>query len=481
VRGAVTVRLVAALALPAAAALGALQAAPARADEGAPATRPAYRELRFEEDWSALARPEALPSRDFFDPIKYVPLSEDGSVRLSLGGQLRGRLEAWSGYDFGAPRDDDEVFLLSRVMAHADLRVGDSLRFFLELKGAYSTQTGVFDGVRALDTDTFDVQNGFVDLRLGVATKADLTLRVGRQELRFGRQRLVSPLDWANARRTFDGASLALDAAGWRITGFAVRPVRVRAYRWNDAVPGRAFYGVHASGPLAETPARLDLYAYGLHRSDVAIEGTSGDERRATLGGRLTSAIPGTRLDFDLEGAWQGGRVGSERISAWMVAGQLGWWLAEHRLSPRVFVGLDAASGDRHPGGDVQLFDPLFPLGHAYLGFADVVGRQNTVAPSLGVSFRPFAAVTAEITGHQFWRAERRSGLFDAAGRRLRAGGLSSARDVGAEIDALVRWQLDPHTVVAVGYSHVFPGRFIRRSGPSESIDFGYVIVQYTF
>ncbi|HUH11783.1 MAG TPA: alginate export family protein, partial [Longimicrobiales bacterium] len=94
---------------------------------------------------------------------------------------------------------------------------------------------------------------------------------------------------------------------------------------------------------------------------------------------------------------------------------------------------------------------------------------------------RGHRALAAEITGYQFWRAERRSGHFDATGRRLRAGDLASSREVGAEIDALVRWQLDPHTVVAVGYSRVFPGRFIRRSGPSESIDFGYLIAQYTF
>jgi hypothetical protein len=52
---------------------------------------------------------------------------------------------------------------------------------------------------------------------------------------------------------------------------------------------------------------------------------------------------------------------------------------------------------------------------------------------------------------------------------------------VGAEIDLLVRHQLDPHTVFAVGYSHFYPGGFVEGSGPSDAIDFGYVIVQYTF
>jgi len=462
-----------------------------RAEPAAPARRPSYQDRRFDEDWSALARPEALASQDLFDAVKAVPLGED--VWLSLGGQVRERLEIWSGYEFGAPRDDDETFLLSRFRVHADLRVGSHLRGFLELQSALSTDTGAFDGARGRDTDTFDVLNGFVELGVPLggggsggepASGRALTLRVGRQELRFGRQRLVSPLDWANARRTFDGASLELAAGGFEVTAFATRPVRVRPYQWDDPVHGSAFYGVHATGALPGATlgwARLDLYAYGLHRSDVSLEGTTGDERRATLGARISGPLPETRFDVDLEAAWQGGRAGGHDISAWMVASQLGWWLSQHRLSPRFFLGFDAASGDGRPGGGVQLFDHLFPLGHAYFGAADVVGRQNVLSPSVGVSFRPFVAVTAELAFHEFWREDADSGLYDAAGRLLRAGGLSSSRHVGAEIDALVKWQLDPHTQLLLGYSHVFPGGFIDRSGPSDPIDFTYLIAQYTF
>jgi len=456
-------------------------APPPSAVPPAPAVRPAYRELRFEEDWSALRDPEALASRDLFDPLKHVPLTDDGSVWISFGGQLRERVEAWSGFDFGAPEDDDEVFLLSRLLLHADLHLGPHVRVFVEGKSALSTEPFVFGGVRRLDSDTLALQNGFLELR-GALPGADATLRLGRQELRFGRQRLVSPLDWANARRTFDGASLALAAGELRVTAFATQPVRVRRYERNDHGTGHAFYGVHAQArPWADGPLRVELYAYGLGRDDVVFEGTAGDEDRFTLGGRASGELPGTGLDFDLEAAWQGGEVGDERIDAAMVATQLGWWWAEAPTSPRAFLGLDYASGDDRPGGDVELFDPLFPLGHAYLGYVDAVGRQNVIAPSLGVTFRPLARTTAELTGYWFWRADRGSGLYDAGGRLLRAGTASRSRNVGAEIDLLVRHQLDPHTVVAVGYSHFFPGGFVERSGPSEAIDFGYLIVQYTF
>jgi hypothetical protein len=446
----------------------------------ATASRPGYRDLRFEEDWSALSEPSALPSRDAFDPLKFVPLARDGAVWLSLGGQLRERIEGWSGFAFGAPADDDEVLLLTRLLLHADLHLGPHVRIFAEGKSALSTDSFAFDGTRGLDTDTLALQNGFLELR-GARGGLDATLRLGRQELRLGRQRLVSPLDWANARRTFDGASLTLARGDLRVVAFATQPVRVRRYERNDHVAGSAFYGVHAQAPLPDAPLRLELYAYGLARDDVGIEGTAGDEDRATVGARAAGELPGTGLDFDLEAAWQGGRIGGEAIDAAMVAAQAGWWWADRRFSPRVFAGVDFASGDERPGGGVQLFDQLFPLGHAYFGAIDAVGRQNVLSPSLGLTLRPLPRTTAELVGYWFWRADRDSGLYDAAGRLLRAGGGASSRNVGAEIDLLVRHQLDPHALVAVGYSHFFPGGFVERSGPSEPIDFAYLILQYTF
>jgi hypothetical protein len=462
--------------------LAAWIAAPVSAEkpEGAASARPSYRELRFEEDWSVLADPEALPSQDFFDPIKYLPLRSDGQVWLSLGGQLRARLEGWNNFDFGTPDDSDAVLLLTRVMAHADLHLHPAVRVFAEAKSALSTDHDVFDDVRKLDADSIDLQNGFLELT-GKPWRLPATLRLGRQELRFGRQRLVSPLDWANARRSFDGATLALELADWSITGFGTRPVRVRRNDFNDHPKNSAFYGIYAQGPLPGVGSTLDLYAFGRHRDDLALEGSAGDEERATLGGRLSGAFGGTGLDYDLEGAWQGGEIGDHDVDAFMVASEIGWWLSESRLSPRFYAGFDYASGDGATGGYLELFDPLFPLGHAYFGAADLIGRQNLVSPSGGVSLRAFTRTTVELSGYGFWRAERDSGLYDASARQLRAGALGSSRELGYELDLLVKHRLDPHTLIAAGYAHFFAGRFVEQSGPGGDVDFGYLILQYTF
>ena len=432
----------------------------------APAARPAYRDLRFDEDWSVLATPDALSSRDPFDPLKYVRLGDTAWV--SFGGHVRLRFESWDAYDFGAVSDSDEDFLLARAFAHADFHFGGSVRLFLEVKAVGSTEQDVFDDTRPLDVDWLDLQNGFVEVR-----NETLRFRLGRQELSFGRQRLVSPLDWANARRTFDGATLEWFTGDWQTTAFATKAVRVRPDDWNDYQPLEAFYGVHATRRATAETARLDLYAYGLEAED-------GDDRFFTLGGRRADAIGDTSFDYDLELA---GQLGSDAFRAAMFASQLGWWLAEHVLSPRFFVGFDWASG-----GDDGVFNQLFPLGHAYLGAIDTVARQNILAASAGVTFRPLpavAAVSTELVFHQFWLDDPGSGLFDDAGRLTRAGVAGGRHRVGAEIDLVGKWQIDPHAALFAGYGHFFPGPFVEETatgaGTDSAIDFVYVMLQYTF
>ncbi len=44
--------------------------------------QPKYETARYDEDWSVLAG-TSVDKRDFFDPIKYMPLTPDGTIWLS--------------------------------------------------------------------------------------------------------------------------------------------------------------------------------------------------------------------------------------------------------------------------------------------------------------------------------------------------------------------------------------------------------------
>jgi hypothetical protein len=147
-------------------------------------------------------------------------------------------------------------------------------------------------------------------------------------------------------------------------------------------------------------------------------------------------------------------------------------------MSPRFVLGLDWASGDHSPGGSVQTFDQLYPLSHQYYGFIDAIARQNAVDASLGVVLRPLPATTVSLTGHHFWRASDDDALYDASGAVTYPGSAGSSTWLGAELDLLVRYQLDVHTALVGGYSHFFDGAFPEQAGTGRDIDFGYLIFQ---
>jgi hypothetical protein len=473
----------------------AADAPPAAAPAAPP--RPAYQVLRFNEDWSVLKQ---AGNSDWLDPLKYIPLNDDGSWYLTLGGQVRERVEYWNNFNFGAKPsgiNDHDTFLLSRYMFSTDVHMGENFRVFAELKSAQTLDrdlaipgTPATHGPRTLDEDSIDLQNGFGDLILPFGDAKDkFTFRVGRQELLFGNQRLVGPLDWTNTRRTFDGFDGIFNVAGWRIDAFWTRPVIVNKYGFNNSDSDTAFYGVYATGKLP-LDIGIDLYWLDLESQQNAFSGTpfqtfngtTGRDMRHTVGGRLFGKFGDTGFDYEAEGAYQFGDHAGKDISAFDFTGNVGYTFAQIDGTPRVYGMFDYASGDRRTGGDVETFNQLFPTGHLWLGYMDIIGRQNIIDASTGVSFKPVSNVTVMLDGHFFWLASDNDALYNASAGVVRAAAPGASNFVGTEIDLTVKYQFDKHIALTGGYSHFFAGDFIKESpGTGDSMDWVYVSFQFTF
>ena len=459
-----------------------LTIAPALAEDEASFQPPKYQFLRYNEDWSGLAGQDTSQTGDLFDPIKHVALSDDGSIWASFGGHIRLRLENWNDFGFGGAAKTADTFLLTRFAVHGDVHVGDNVRVFAEGTSALSTDRDLPGGQRALDVDTAALQQMFVDVTLPLGDGGTVTLRPGRQQFLFGKQRLVSPLPWSNTLRRWDGISAIFDVADWHIHSFWSHFVPVDKYAFNDTDSQTDFWGIYAVGEVPATDLGLDLYLLGLHREDpVTFNGTMGGEDRFTVGGRIWGGIGDTPLDFDVEGAFQFGEVGSANINAWMIASEVGWKFPACPATPRVHVGFDYASGDHGAGGDVETFNHLFPLGHAYLGYIDIIGRQNIIDASTGVTCKPLKRMTAGVTGHLFWRADDDDALYNAGGGVVRPSAASTNTEVGGEIDVTVKYAFDRHLQGLFGYSRFFAGDFIKQTGSASDIDFFYLQFQYTF
>ncbi len=142
-----------------------------------------FQNIRFEEVWTSDSNDSSL---------KYIPLNDSGTSFLSLGGQIRIRGESWNNFGFLDAPGRSDTFGLLRIRLHADFYLGPHVRFFVEGKSAQSSGRDLPGGNRTLDIDTIDIQNLIVDLKAPISSDGSVFFRLGRQELQFGKQRLVS-------------------------------------------------------------------------------------------------------------------------------------------------------------------------------------------------------------------------------------------------------------------------------------------------
>ena len=149
--------------------------------------------------------------------------------------------------------------------------------------------------------------------------------------------------------------------------------------------------------------------------------GVTDDEARFTIGAGANGPIEGTRLDWDAEAAVQLGTFGGESILAGNATAELGWKPRVACFEPRLAIGADWASGDDGPGGDLGTYDPLFPTGHLFFGWVDLIGRSNLLAGRLTFTAKPWARVSVRADFHAFWRASADDAVYNAAGGVLRA------------------------------------------------------------
>jgi len=428
----------------------------------------AYKGVFYENDFGYLEG-DCLDSGDprdavakASDALKEIPLAS--RIRLSIGGEVRLRFHHEDG--IGGSRLDglDNDFLLSRVRSYANIEITEYFRGFVEVIDA--RQAGGDLPPRGIEVVRDDVLNGFGEIRLPLEN-GRVFARAGRQELLLGAQRLVSPLDWGNTRRSFDGFRAGYAQGDFKLTGWFTNPreIRNKSSRRGEK---KDFSGVYAgwTGLPGQT-----IEAYAMNLDTDAAAGPHGN--LWTLGARGQGGIGDLR--WEIETAVQTGTHEGDDVSAHMVTAGLGADLESLTgLRSDFWIYYDRASGDGDPNdGEHNTFNQLFPLAHAYLGFMDLIGRQNIEALSFKWSYRPHSMLRLHLAGHDFSLENARDALFNAGGAAIRRDPTGAAgTDVGREIDITARLTPLRWLSLEFGYSRFFAGNFIEATnGPGVSGD----------
>lgn len=437
-----------------------------------------YKGVFYDNDFQQLSQPQYLGH-------EWKRLHPCDGWTLDLGGEYRARYQNESNLRGSNFSNTSDEFLLHRTRVYANAQYGNVFRFYAEGIDAVSNYEDY--PPRTIEENRFDALNLFGDALLLDDGDGAWKGRVGRQELLYGEQRLISPLDWANTRRTFDGAKLFYASKEWNLDGFWTRPVPFSQHvnqdtNFDENDSSQEFVGLYSS--YKGQPNQVYDF-YFLRFAEYQGPGTyfaPVDYDPMLFGmrgnGKDADYFSNGAFYWDYEGGYQFGDWGALNQSAGFATVGLGRDWAKRKYKPKVMLYYDYASGDQDPtDGTHGTFFQYFPLGHKYFGFADLVARQN-IHDLNGQLFLSLNKKTTLLFWHHiFWLDSARDALYNAAGTpTLFDPSGAAGTHVGQELDMTVQYNINPYSDLLFGYSHFWAGDFVETLRPvGNDIDFTYV------
>ncbi|QDS98780.1 alginate export family protein [Adhaeretor mobilis] len=406
------------------------------------------------------------------DCLKLMPVAGGDFGTLDIGGQLRMRYhhERGMGQSDGLGRFNptETDFALTRLRLYSNWEVNDRLRVYAEGILADASDDGGNYTPRGIDRNYGDFLNLFADLKL----TDGMSVRIGRQELLYGNQRTISPLDWANTRRTFEGVKVMTKAGDWSLDGFYTHLVTVIPNKLDEADYNQSVYGYYLTYGGFENFS-VETYYIGYDNENAGP--ITGDFSLHTLGVRVNGGIDDWL--FELEGGPQFGRqsgLGLDQEAMFATVG-IGYKLGSTMpWSPTVWCYYDYASGN-NVGGDFNRFNQLFPLAHKYLGFIDAVQRSNIEAPNVLLTMQP-AKKLSLLFWYWHFMANQDTDIVPAIGGTPPQS--TSSKDFGDELDVIAKYQIGSRSNVLFGWSHFWRGNKIL--APNDA-DFFYTQWEMNF
>ncbi len=397
------------------------------------------------------------------EAMKQLPFPAGGKV--DLGGEIRVRYHNEVNMRGQGLTGLDDDFWLTRLRLFSNYRINDYFRFYGEY--LYADSGGEFFTNRPIEVNRGEAQNLFIDANLIQENDRSLTARLGRQELLYGNQRLVSPLDWANTRRTFDGYKLMYSGLDWDVDGFFVHPVKrllatEGTNQWDGADTDTLFYGAYGTRKGLEI-GQLDSYYLGI---DYLTPGASFH----TLGSRLAGSYEG--LLYEFEGGTQFGENanGTNHTAGFAVAGlgrQLDISVVGKAWRPTLWGWYDYASGEDNladAGRFGDGFDHLFPLGHKYNGFMDLFGRRNLHDINAQLITPVWGDRVSLLLWYHYFLLDNLTTPYNLTMTPFNTVAPAADRELGHELDVLFTINVNPRNSMLVGYSYFKPGDYYKQT-----------------
>ncbi|MEE8573824.1 MAG: alginate export family protein [Thermodesulfobacteriota bacterium] len=355
-----------------------------------------------------------------------------------------------------------------------------------------------------------------------------LSIKVGRQEMNFGDQRLIGAFGWNEYGRSFDAVRVDYGSDQVDVTLFASKIADQTAGFLNSGDSNdrdQDFYGLYTTVKVIPNNS-LDIYFLWLRDASqnqfignntgtlatynntmLAVDcSTSADcyidktQNLYTFGARLKGAIAGIDYTFELPvqtGSIDMGNNGGAAtaidydISAWAFAAKFGYTLP---IPQKIRLGIDyaiASGDDDADDSDLETFNHLFPTNHGHYGHIDQQGWRNMESMGLNLTWQALSNLKLYAAFWSFKLNEEEDGWYGAGHWNNSVQGLALRRamttngdkDLGHEIDLAATYKYNSAVTVKAGVSRFFTDDYIERrwNGNDDDQDWGYLQLTANF
>ncbi len=186
-----------------------------------------------EEYWPALKSEDAGKPNDVFSRLGHIPIHNNKGF-VSLGGSLREVYERFNNYLWGIGPQDNNGYLLHRILLHADVRYNKHFRVFGELESSFQSDRN--GGPRPVqDVNKLALTELFAEYATETGDQTVLKFRIGEQVLHYGVGSLLDIRD-ANVHRSFVGGKAIIERGNDKLDVFAMELVTTNEGFFDDQI-----------------------------------------------------------------------------------------------------------------------------------------------------------------------------------------------------------------------------------------------------
>jgi len=394
---------------------------------------------------------------------------------MSLDTDSRGRTEAQTSINYLS--GNAQVYELTRPRGGIEIRPTNWLTAYAQFHDVHALGLPP-KFTAATMRDNFDLRQAYLNFRV-----KPVSIFAGRQELKFGDERLVGIQDWTNISRTFDGFDARIGTKN-RIDLFSASVVVIYPTAFDDHAGGLNFHGAYGSintwVPRTTIEPYVFIRALPSVTSQQAIVGTKTE---TTPGMRVAGNVPGG-FDYIAEGALQRGSYSNDSIHAGAGYFKAGYTAAYIPWHPRAQGEFDFASGNAHRSPlRISTFDQLYPSNHDVFGLVDLFGWQNIEETRARLNLSPAKHLTVLIEQDFLRASTTKDGIYNGAAVEFLkppTGGFHT-NDIGRGFDASMRYAFHDYLLIQTGVGHFSPGELMRDNAHGAPLTLSYLSLTYRF